>query len=220
VGDYVKWPAAAALACATALGLLTLLVYGAEAFHRLDLRAFIQLAAHHHSTSGEAAEAISALADPAPLLCFLAAACGVAFLRGRPLDALAAALVVAGANVTTQALKLVLAHPRAQALLGGSGAAEVGFPSGHTTAAFSISIAFAFAVPRRLAPIALLLGAGFAIAVGFSVVVIAWHFPSDVIGGTLVAAAWGFAVLAAMRAVEPREPHAVPLSARGPLPSR
>ena len=44
------------------------------------------------------------------------------------------------------------------------------------------------------------------VAVGLSVVVIAWHYPSDVIGGMLVAAGWGFAVLAARRAVWPREP--------------
>jgi membrane-associated phospholipid phosphatase len=220
VDDYVKWPAAAALACATALGLLALLVYGADAFHHADLRAFTELSAHHHSRGGDLAEAIAVLADPLPLLGFLAVACAIALLRGRPRDALAATLVVAGANITTQALKVVLAHPRAQTLLGGSGAAEVGFPSGHTTAACSIGIAFALVVPRNLAPIVLALGAGFGLAVGLSVVVIAWHYPSDVIGGILVAAGWGFAVLAARRAAWPREPRGAGLSARGPLPSR
>ena len=87
------------------------------------------------------------LGDPLPLVGFLAVACSIALLRGRPRDALAATLVVAGANLTTQALKAVLAHPRAQTLLGGSGADAVGFPSGHTTAACSIGIAFALVVP-------------------------------------------------------------------------
>ena len=53
-------------------------------------------------------------------------------------------------------------------------------------------------MPRGLAPIVLALGAAFGLAVGLSVVVIAWHYPSDVIGGILVAAGWGFAVLAAL----------------------
>ena len=217
---YVKWPAAAALACVTALGLLALLVYAADSFQHLDLQALTRISAHHHSWSGEGAEAISRLGDPAPLLMLLAAACAVAFLRGRPSDALAAAVVVAGANITTQALKLALSHPRTQALLGGSGGAEIGFPSGHTTSAFSIAIALAFVVPRRLVPVALTIGAGFGAAVGFSVVVISWHYPSDVIGGILVAAGWGFAVLASTRAVEPRERSGAGLSAPGPLPSR
>ena len=34
--------------------------------------------------------------------------------------------------------------------------------------------------------------------------VLAWHFPSDVLGGGLVASAWGFAVLAALRATAGR----------------
>jgi membrane-associated phospholipid phosphatase len=201
-----------------ALALLALLVYGAESFHHADLRAFTELSAHHHASGGGLAEAIAVLADPLPMVGFLALACAIALLRGRPRDALAAALVVAGANITTQALKVVLAHPRAQTLLGGSGAAAVGFPSGHTTAAFSIGIAFALVVPRALVPIALALGAGFGLAVGLSVVVIAWHYPSDVIGGILVAAGWGFAVLAGRRAARPREPRGAGLSAPGPLP--
>jgi membrane-associated phospholipid phosphatase len=199
----VKWPAAAALACALALGLLALLVYGAEAFHHADLSAYTRLSAHHHSPLGEFGEWLAYLADPLPLVLCLAAACAIALLRGRPLDALAATLAVAAANLTTQALKVVLAHPRAQTLLGGSGSAEVGFPSGHTTAAFSIGIAFAFVVPRRLLPATLLLGAAFGLAVGVAVVVIAWHYPSDVVGGLLVAAGWGFAILALRRAWRP-----------------
>ena len=32
--------------------------------------------------------------------------------------------------------------------------------------------------------------------------VLAWHFPSDVLGGILVASGWGFAVLALRRVAE------------------
>ncbi len=215
--DYVKWPAAAALACATALGLLALLTYGAGTFHHLDLRVFLELSNHRPSRADEWAQSLAKLMDLQPMLGFLAAACGIALLRGRPIDALAAVAVVAGANVTTQVLKALLSHPRAQTLLGGSGAAEVGFPSGHTTAAFSIAIAYAFALPRSIAPTVLFVGVCFGLAVGFSVVMISWHYPSDVIGGILVASAWGFAVLAAVRAWEPR---GAEVRSAGPLPSR
>ena len=182
-----------------ALGLLALLVYGADAFrHARSARLHRSSPPTTTRAAGGLAEAIAVLGDPLPLLGFLAVACAIALLRGRPRDALAATVVVAGANLTTQALKAVLAHPRSQTLLGGSGADAVGFPSGHTTAASSIAIAFALVVPprpgrRSSSPSA----PAFGLAVGLSVVVIAWHYPSDVIGGILVAAGWGFAVLAA-----------------------
>jgi membrane-associated phospholipid phosphatase len=203
VADRVKMPALGAVACATLLGLLALLVFGDGGFRQHDLDLFTRLASHQDGHGGELAEAIAMLADPVPLIAMTIAACGIGLARRRPLDAFAALVVVAGANLTTQLLKIALAHPRAQVLLGGSGSHQIAFPSGHTTAAFSIGIAFAFVLPRSLVPLTLAIGAAFGIAVGCSVVVIAWHYPSDAPGGFLVAAGWGFAVLAALRAAEP-----------------
>ena len=71
--------------------------------------------------------------------------------------------------------------------------------SGHTTAVASIAIAYAFAVPARLRALTFVAGAVLVFAVGVSVVTIGWHYPSDVLGGLLVAGGWGFAVLALMR---------------------
>jgi membrane-associated phospholipid phosphatase len=206
VADYVRWPALAACACFALLGLLALLVFGDGGFRQSDLDLFRQLSAHQGGRAGELGEAIALLADPTPLIALTVAACGIGLGRRRPGDALAALVVVAGANVTTQLLKALLAHPRAQVLLGGSGAHQIAFPSGHTTAAFSIGIAFTFVLPRNLAPAILALAAAFGAAVGGSVVVITWHYPSDAVGGFLVAAGWGFAVLAALRAAELRRP--------------
>jgi membrane-associated phospholipid phosphatase len=222
VADDVKWPAAAAFACATMLGLLALLVYGTESFSHLDVELFHRLSAHHHTRWGEWAEAIALLADPLPVIGFLAAACGIALLRRRPAEMLAALAVVAGASLTTQLLKTLLSHPSARALLGVEAHAKpIAFPSGHTTAAFAIAIAFAFVVPRALQPATLLLGAVFGCLVGCSVVVIAWHYPSDALGGFLVAAGWGFAVLAVLRAAsEPEPSEGAGLSPPSPLPSR
>jgi membrane-associated phospholipid phosphatase len=215
VSDYVKWPLAAALACASLLGLLTLLVFGDGSFRQFDLDLFGTLSAHQEGRGGELGDAIAMLADPIPLALLTLAACGIGLARRRPLDTLAALIVVAGANLTTQLLKVAFAHPRAQILLGGTGSHEIAFPSGHTTAAFSIGIAFAFVLPRDLAPLTLALALAFGTAVGCAVVVIAWHYPSDALGALLVAASWGFAVLAGVRAAEPR-----PVSVDGPQPSR
>jgi membrane-associated phospholipid phosphatase len=214
VSDYVKWPLAAALACATLLGLLTLLVFGDGSFRQLDLDLFGTLSAHQEGRAGELGEAIAMLADPIPLVLLTVAACGVGLARRRPHDALAALVVVAGANLTTQLLKAAFAHPRAQVLLGGSGSHQVAFPSGHTTAAFSIGFAFAFVLPRNLVPLTLTLALALGTAVGCAVVVIAWHYPSDALGALLVAASWGFAVLAGVRAAEPQSPRLAAISVK------
>lgn len=223
MADDVKRPIAAALFSAVALGLLTLFVYGWADFRQLDAETFARLSAHQESRPGEWAEALALLADPVPLLLLLLAACGIGLARHRPLDALAALVVVAGANLTTQLMKAFLAHPRAQILLGGSGYHPVGFPSGHTTAAFSIGVAFAFVLPRELVPLTLALGLAYGAAVGCAVVVIAWHFPSDAAGALLVVATWGFAALAGVRAASPPQSRSAErsgLSPPGALPSR
>jgi membrane-associated phospholipid phosphatase len=194
-------PLAACFACAAALGLLAVLALGVEASRHLDVSVFLRLAEHEPWRGSSWATSIATLGGPLPVLGMLAIACGIALLRGRPANALAAVLVVAGANVTTQLLKALLAHPRVKLAIGGNPFEPNTFPSGHATAVASIAIAYAFVVPAALRNLTLTLGAGLALAVGCSVVVIGWHYPSDVLGAYLIAAGWGFAVLAAMRAI-------------------
>jgi membrane-associated phospholipid phosphatase len=197
----VKAPLAAWVACAGALVGLALVAYGIDAAQRADatlLFHFIKDGARLYPT----ADIVAHLGDPLPLVLMLGCACGVALWRNRPLDAVAAVAVVAGANLTTQVLKVVLAHPRFQAVLGHDQLGPVAFPSGHATAAASIAIAFLFVAPHDWRPAVAAVGACFVAAVGSSVMILAWHFPSDVLGGILVASGWGFAVLAARRIAE------------------
>jgi hypothetical protein len=96
----------------------------------------------------------------------------------------------------------LLAHPR-----GGFGEFHVGaeaFPSGHATAAMSLALAAILVAPARLRPLVALVGAGFALAVGFAIVSLDYHFPSDVAGGYLVATGWCFGALAAVRMLSRR----------------
>ncbi len=199
----VKAPLAAWVACAGALVGLALVAYGIDAAQRADatlLNHFINDGASLYPT----ADTVAHLGDPLPLVLMLSCACGVALWRSRPLDALAAVTVVAGANLTTQVLKVVLAHPRFQPVLGNNQLGPVAFPSGHATAAASIVIAFLFVVPHDWRPAVAAIGACFVTIIGCSVMVLAWHFPSDVLGGILVACGWGFAVLALRRVAEGR----------------
>jgi membrane-associated phospholipid phosphatase len=201
VTKSVKAPLAAWIACAGALVGLALVAYGIDAAQRADATLLTKFIARDGSF-GWLAEAIAHLGDPLPLLAMLACACAIALWRGRPLDAVAAVVVVTGANLTTQLLKVALAHPRFQSVLGHDQLGPVAFPSGHATAAASIAIAFLFVVPHEWRPAVAAVGACFVAAVGCSVMVLAWHFPSDVLGGILVASGWGFAVLAARRIAE------------------
>jgi membrane-associated phospholipid phosphatase len=218
VARNVKLPLAACFACAAALGFLTLLALGLAAGRHVDVRLFLRLA-EDKPTGDTLADAIASLGDPLPTLVMLAVACLIALLRGRPGGALAPVLVVVGANVTTQLLKALLAHPRVKLAIGGDPFEPNTFPSGHTTAAASIAVACAFVVPAALRDLTLTLGGAFALAVGCSVVVIGWHYPSDVLGAYLVVACWGFGVLAATRAIARRGRRGVGVSRRAPLPS-
>jgi membrane-associated phospholipid phosphatase len=199
-----KAPVVAWLACAVALVLLMLAAYKIGPAQRLDATLLSHLSVREDSSIGWLANMVAHLADPLPLLVMLGAICAFALRRGRPRDAVAALAVVAGANLTTQILKVALAHPRFQPILGANQVNSIAFPSGHATAATSIAIALAFVVPWRWRPAAAVLGAGYTFAVACSVLLLTWHYPSDVLGGILVAAGWGFAVLAGLRLTQQR----------------
>lgn len=195
----VKRALFAAIACALAIAPLAFVAYSFGPFERLDLRVML----HLEQVSG----AIQALAgvlvhlgDLASLLVLLALACAIGLRYGRRREVLAALVVVAGANLTTQLLKTTFEHARHKAFEHGI---ELpwpdSFPSGHTTAGAAIAVALLLVVPAARRQTAAVAGVAITAAVGFSVVILGWHYPSDVLGGLLVVGAWGFAALAWLR---------------------
>jgi membrane-associated phospholipid phosphatase len=213
-GD-IKRPVAGCLGCIGGLVLLALLAYRAGPFEWLDATALSRLAARNEASVGDVAALFAHLADPLPQLAMLALVCLMALRLGRPRHAIAAVALVAGANLTTQILKVALAHPRHQPILGYHQIGLTGFPSGHATAAMAMALAFALVVPRPWRPAAVLLGACLVVAVGCSVVVLHRHYPSDVVGGWLVAGGWCFAVVAGLRRTPKRRaPTTSPASGR------
>jgi membrane-associated phospholipid phosphatase len=202
----VRAPLAGCLICVGGLGLLALLVYGSGSVQSLDRAVRDRLIADPGSGAESLASAVAHLGDPLVMLALVALAFGIGWKRGRRREAVAALAVVAGANLTTQLLKVLVSHPRVRSILGAEGFAWDGFPSGHTTSVASLAIAFAFVLPARFRPFVWLLGACLTAAVGCAVVVLHRHFPSDVPGGVLVAGAWGFGVLAVLRLVRGEGP--------------
>lgn len=197
--DRVKGPLAACLACGVALVVVVVLAYGFAPAETLDAKILLHLGALPFTSVYETAHDFARLADPLPLLVMLIGVVLLGLSWGGRREALAAAVVVVGANVTTQLLKGLLAHPRYQPYVETHQPWSDAFPSGHATAAASIGVALVLAAPRRWRLPAALVGGGFALAVGAAVVVLQWHFASDVAGAYLVTAAWGFAALAALR---------------------
>ena len=132
-----------------------------------------------------------------------------AISRERPRVALAVAAVLALAPFTAETLKPLLAHPHVR--VGDVQIGAASWPSGHATAAMALVLSAVLVAPARLRPAVAVLGGGFAVAVGFFLLVLAWHMPSDVLGGYLVAALWASLAVAALRAAENRWPTGKPL---------
>jgi membrane-associated phospholipid phosphatase len=209
----VKVPLLAAFLCAAAIAPLAVTVYWfgpAATFDRhllLDLRGEVGFG---HSFGATFAN----LGDLAALLVMLTAVCAIGLGFGRRREVFVAVVVVAGANVTTQTLKSVLEHVRSKAFEHGY---ELpwpnSFPSGHTTAAASIAVALLLVVPAAHRLLAAGVGAALTGAVGLSVVILGWHYPSDVLGALLVVATWGLCAVAYLRQRHARD---VAIRARQP----
>jgi membrane-associated phospholipid phosphatase len=112
----------------------------------------------------------------------------VAFLRRRPILALLTMLLVVGSNLTTEVLKhLVLTRPLFDP------ADPLPFntlPSGHTTVALSVGVAFTLvAATRWRLPVAVL-GAVYGGTTGVATMSAGWHRPSDAVAACLVVAGW------------------------------
>ena len=205
----------AAAGCAAVFAAILVAVYHTVQGRWLDNAALEGFLSTLDTTQQKrAADAVASLCDPGPFLVIALAIVATALLRRSPRRAAAAASVLFGAAVTTQILKPVLAKARfdgsvvsfdhiVDPVIGAPA-----FPSGHATAAMSIALAALIVVPRAWRPLTAAAGALFALAIGFSIVALGWHYPSDIVGGYLVATAWCLVSLAAIRAAGARWPEA------------
>jgi membrane-associated phospholipid phosphatase len=148
---------------------------------------------------------VADLCDPRPYVYFAAIPVVVALARRRPRVAAAVAIILLDANVTTELLKPLLAEPRGRSLLPFA-VSPASWPSGHATAAMSLALCSMIVAPSRMRPLVAALGAAFAVAVSFSFLELGWHYPSDVLGGFLVATTWTLVGVAALDVAQARWP--------------
>jgi membrane-associated phospholipid phosphatase len=143
------------------------------------------------------------LLDPALFTLWAVLLIAFALVRGRPRVGLAVACVMGLAPLTAETLKPLLAHPHAQ--IGYTYIDPASWPSGHATAAVALVLCAVLVAPVWLRPAVAALGGVFAVAVGCSLLILAWHMPSDVLGGYLVASLWMALAVAGLRAADRRE---------------
>src|SRR5271163_5124784 len=183
----------AALWCA-ALSIVGLAVTWGVAAHvhqaRLSdaaaLRGFIGL---DHPRVSLLANAVLELVSPLACTLFALCAMGVAARRGRLRLAVAVPVVLIGAVVSAELLKPALAVSHAF-VSPGHRVGDASWPSGHSTAVMTMTLCALLVSSPRWRPAVAAVGGLFTLAVGFSLLTLAWHMPSDVIGGYLLAALW------------------------------
>jgi membrane-associated phospholipid phosphatase len=196
-------PLLIAFACLLAIVVTALLALGSPGAHERDAAMLHGFVALDRPRVHDAVVVLAHLADPLPYLMVGGALIGWALLRGLVWRAgfVAALLVVTGA--CTQAIKHLLAQPRFEDWLGAHQIGTASWPSGHSTAAMTLALGAVLVAPVALRPALAVLGGAFAAGVGYAVLVLAWHFPSDVLGGFLMAGFWTALAVAALRVLEP-----------------
>ncbi|MGI8506019.1 MAG: phosphatase PAP2 family protein [Solirubrobacteraceae bacterium] len=193
-----------------AAGVALLFVTWFAAFHvgiveRADRSILRGFAGLHRPRIDQITRFVANLCDPHPYVLLAAVPVVVALIRRRPRVAVAVGLIMLGANTTTQLLKPLLATPRSGAFPGPMvGAAS--WPSGHATAVMALALCAVIAAPARLRPLVGAAMAAFSIAVCYSFLELAWHYPTDVLGGFLVATTWTLLGAAGLSWLEARRP--------------
>lgn len=118
---------------------------------------------------------------------------GIALVRRRLMLLVEMAIVVGGANLSTQLLK---SHVLSRPDLGIGTIHANTLPSGHVTIAASLSAALIMVVARRWRPAAMLAGAAYTAVISVSVLVGQWHRASDVVAAIALVTMWSCAVSA------------------------
>lgn len=178
--------------------MLALLFYGSSRIASFDARVTSHFLAAPDSSLDGLADLGARLAEPAPLILICFGLIVLALAWNRPWHLVAAGGVILCANVTTQVMKLLMAHPRLQGALGVSYPIEIHYPSGHTTAALSVGFGLWLVTPPRWRLWSAVFASVYGLVVAAGVVVAGWHFISDVLGAAMVVAFWACLAVAAL----------------------
>jgi undecaprenyl-diphosphatase len=137
----------------------------------------------------------SGLGSTAVLTLLTASAVGYLLLAGKSRAALAVFFCVGAGQLLSSGLKLLFERARPDLVPHVSTVYTFSFPSGHSTMSAVVFLTLAALLARvegsrRLSAYLLFLGALLAFLVGLSRVYLGVHWPTDVIGGWAIGAAW------------------------------
>lgn len=202
----VTVPLVAGVLCLLGLVVTAVLALHVPAVHERDAALFHGFFGLGRTRLREPLMFVSELGDPVPYGMAGLVLVGIALHRGMTERAIAVAAVLILTGVATQLAKIAFATPRYDAwleLTDGQIGSEA-FPSGHATAAMTLALCAVLVVPPAARAITALVGWGFAVAMGYALPVLTWHYPSDVLGGLFMAGLWTSLAVAGLYAVEPR----------------
>jgi membrane-associated phospholipid phosphatase len=197
-------PLLCAAGCLLALAITGLLALAVPAAHVRDAAILHGFMALDPARGHIVVEAVAHLVDVGPYAVLGLALIAVAALRGRARHGVAVGVLLIGTGATTQALKHLLATPRVEAWLGHDQIGAAAWPSGHATAAMTLALCAVLVAPAALRPLVAVAGGAFAVGVGYALLVLGWHYPSDVFAGYLVAGLWTSVAVAWLALAEPR----------------
>lgn len=189
---------AVAFLCAGGTALLALLFYGSTRFANFDVRVTSHFLAEPTSRLDGLGDLAARLAEPVPLVLIVFGLIAVAVAWNRPWHLVAAGGVMLAANLTTQVMKVLMAHPRVQGSLGVSYPIDIHYPSGHTTAAISAGFGLWLITPSKWRGWAAIAGTAYGLTVAAGVVIAGWHFISDVLGAVMVVGFWACLAMAVL----------------------
>jgi membrane-associated phospholipid phosphatase len=187
-----------------AMVLTWYLAHDVAALRRVDanvLGGFLQLG---RPRLNRVTQAIADLCDPMPFIVLAAVPVAIALLRGRPRVAIALAILLLGANESTEVLKPLLTGDRDP--VSGVFLTHSTWPSGHATASMSLALALVIGVPARWRPVVAAVMAAFCVAITYSFLELGWHYPSDVLGGFEMSTTWALLTVGGLAAYQARHP--------------
>jgi membrane-associated phospholipid phosphatase len=207
VGDRrVALAIGGALVCGAGLVGIGLAAFSLAAGHDRDVATLHGFAGLYRSWLDREIEITARLADPIPYATVGLACIGIALARRRVARAVAVGALLIGTGVADQILKHLLAQQRYAWWLGFGQIDPASWPSGHSTAALTLVLCAVMVAPPAWRAAVGLVGGAATIGLAYATLALAWHYPSDVLAGYLLAGLGAFVAIAILQRIEVADP--------------